>query len=71
MTKILLGMMINDAVFSRDGRALEIAQLLTEKGCSKPDGTGLTGSTLGPFSKEVMLEVQDATTNIWLTICLA
>ena len=57
MTKILLGMMINDAVFSRDGRALEIAQLLTEKGCSRElMEQASQAQRLGPFSKEVMLE---------------
>lgn len=57
MQKIMLGMMINDAVFNRDGQALRIAQLLTERGCPRAlIEQALAAKRLGPFSKEVFEE---------------
>lgn len=57
LQKILLGMMINDAVYSRDGQALKIAQLLTERGCPRElMEQALGAKRLGPFSKEIFEE---------------
>ena len=57
LQKILLGMMINDAVYNRDGQALQIAQLLTVRGCPRElFEQAFAAKRLGPFSKEVFEE---------------
>jgi cyclophilin family peptidyl-prolyl cis-trans isomerase len=57
LQKILLGMMINDAVYSRDRQALKIAQILTERGCPRElMEQALAAKRLGPFSKEIFEE---------------